>query len=210
MFCCCDCRGDSNTVGDSEDSEGNSSNEEAEQMETDEDADADDDADAFQQPIKRRSVKSAYEVDISDSEQASDSETLPAQARGSHRSQRGNGSQARTTAPVRHQPSRTAAAKASLAEPVSDSDQDTSSGEAEKLSSKKRTVLSSDKAVVKRQKAVVEDSDCSMGDADSMNKELGLVSDSEAVSDEDSDKENQPASLQAAAVRYKLQSQKTT
>ncbi len=43
-----------------------------------------------------------------------------------------------------------------------------------------------------------------MGDAANTHKELGLVSDSEAVSDEESDKENQPASPQAAAVKYAL------
>ncbi len=49
---------------------------------------------------------------------------------------------------------------------------------------------------------MIEDSDCSMGDAADTHKELGLVSDSEAMSDEESDKENQPASPQAAAVKY--------
>ena len=212
MFDCYDCRSDSNTTGDSEDFEDNSSSEEAEQSDTDEDADADveDDADDFQQPVRRHSVKSAHEVDVSDSEHASDSEASPAKARGSHRLQKGNSSKAKAAAPVRRQPSRTAAVKASLAESISDSEQDTSSAEAENGSNRKRTGLSSDQAAVKRQKAVMEDSDCSMRGADSLDKELGLVSGSEAVSDEDSDKENQPAPLEAAAVRYKLQSSQTS
>lgn len=212
VFDCHDCRSDSNTIGDSEDFEDNGSSEEAEQIDTDEDADADaeDDADDFQQPVRRRSAKSAYEVGVSDSEHASDSESSPAKARGSHRLQKGNSSKAKAAAPVRRQPSRTAAVKASLAEPISDSDQDTSSVEPEKGSNRKRTGLSSGQAEVKRQKAVVEDSDCSMKGDDSLDKELGLVSGSEAGSEEDSDKENQPAPLEAAAVRYKLQSSQTS
>ena len=150
MFCCCDCRSDSNTIDDSEDSEDKSSSEEAEQIDTDEDADADDDADDFQQPVRRRSAKSAYEVDVSDSEHASDSEPSPAKARSSHRLQKGNSSKAKSAAPVRRQPSRTAAVKASLAESSSNSDQDTSSAEPEKGSNRKRTGLSSDQAAVKR------------------------------------------------------------
>ncbi|KAL0045080.1 hypothetical protein WJX82_007731 [Trebouxia sp. C0006] len=69
------------------------------------------------------------------------------------------------------------------------------------VTSQSRRSGSSSQAEVKRQKAVIEDSDCSMGDAANTHKELGLVSDSEAVSDEESDKENQPASPQAAAVK---------
>ncbi|DBA97836.1 TPA: hypothetical protein ACH3X3_012700 [Trebouxia sp. C0006] len=166
--------------------------------------DADDDAYEFQQPIRRRSAKSAYTVDVSDSEPGSDSDASPANAKGSRRTLRGNTSKSKAAAaPARRQPSRTAAAKVSLAEANSDSSSDSSSSsdEGDKGSNRKRTGLSSDKAAVKRQKAVIEDSDCSMGDAANTHKELGLVSDSEAVSDEESDKENQPASPQAAAVK---------
>jgi len=147
-------------------------------------------------------------VDISDSEPASDSDASPAQAEGSRRTLRGNSSKSKAAAaPARRQPSRTAAAKISLAEANSDSSLDTSSSpdEADKGSNRKRTGLSSDKATVKRQKAVIEDSDCSMGDAANTHKELGLVSDSEAMSDDESDKENQPASPEAAAVKYMSQ-----
>jgi len=144
-------------------------------------------------------------VDVSDSEPASDSDASPANAKGYRRTLRGNNIKSKAAAaPPRRQPSRTAAAKVSLAEANSDSSLDTSSSsdEADKGSNRKRTGLSGDKAAVKRQKAVIEDSDCSMGDAANTHKELGLVSDSEAVSDEESDKENQPASPEAAAVKY--------
>lgn len=141
-------------------------------------------------------------MDVSDSAPGSDSDASP--AKGSRKTLRGNSSKSKAAAaPARRQPSRTAAAKVSLAEAHSDSILDTSSSdEADKGSNRKRTGLSSDKAAVKRQKAVVEDSDCSMGDSANTHKELGLVSDSEAVSDEESDKENRPASPQAAAVKY--------
>ena len=144
-------------------------------------------------------------MDVSESEPASDSDASPANVKGSHRTLRGNSSKSKAAAaPPRRQPSRTAAAKVSLAEANSDSSSDTasSSDEADRGSNRKHTGLSSDKAAVKRQKAVIEDSDCSMGDAANTHKELGLVSDSEAISDEESDKENQPASPQAAAVKY--------
>jgi len=166
-----------------------------------------DDADDFQQPAKRRSAKSAYEVDLSDSEHASDSDAPAARQKGSCRSLRGNSSKAKAAAaPARRQPSRTAAVKASLAELSEDSSQDMSSDDADKGSNRKRSGLGKDKAGVnKRQKAVVEDSDSSMRDADGVGKELGLISDNEAMSEDESDKENQPASPEAKAVRYRLQ-----
>lgn len=194
---CCRSGTGSSPEEDSEDSGADKSDGEAET-----DNNADDDADDFQQPAKHRPARSVYEVDVSDSEHASDSDAPAARPKQSHRTLRGNAGTSNPAAvPARRQPSRTAAVKASLAETSSDSSQDNSSDDNDRGSNRKRSGLGSTKVEAKRQKAVEEDSDDSMQDADRIGKDLGLISDSDAMSEDGQDKENQPAAPDADAVR---------
>lgn len=163
-----------------------------------------DDADDFQQTTKRRSKKSAYDVDITDSEQESDSDSPDAKRKGSRRSLRGSNAKSDPAPPARRQPRRTAAAKVSLAESPSDSSESSSEQSAEEAASdddqedsgsKKRIGRDrkADKPGAKRQKALIteDDSDASMAEAGE--EDVQVISDSEAQPDEESDKENQPA-----------------
>ena len=175
-------------------------------MESDDAAD-DSDADDFQQASKPRSKRSAYDIDIPDSEQESESDSPGAKRKGTRQSSRGKTAKSGTALPARRQPSRTAAAKVSLAESASesseaDSQQSVEAEEEEEASddnqedsrSKKRIGREhkADKAGVKRQKALVaeDDSDDSMAAAEG--DVPVVISDSEAEADEECDKENQP------------------
>lgn len=174
--------------------------------ESDEAAD-DTDADDFQQTTRPRSKKSAYDVDIPDSEQESESDSPGAKRRGTRRSSRGKSAKTDTALPARRQPRRTAATKVNCAESSSSDSseadsQQSAEGEEEVASddnqeasrSKKRTGRQRmvDKAGVKRQKALMADdgSDDSMAEAE--HDTALIISDSEAHADKESDKENQP------------------
>ena len=168
------------------------------------------DADDFQQATKPRSKKSAYDVDVSDSEQDSDSDSSAAKRKGNRRSSRGKTVKSDVALPARRQPRRTAAARVSLAESANESSEadsqqsseeeeeeeakDASGDNQEDSRSKKRIGrdCKADKTGIKRQKALVaeEDSDVSMAEAD--NEDALVISDSEAQADEESDKENHP------------------
>lgn len=167
------------------------------------------DADDFQQATKPRSKKSAYDVDVSDSEQDSDSDSSAAKRKGNRQSSRGKTVKSHVALPARRQPRRTAAARVSLAESANESSEadsqqsseeeeeeaeDASGDNQEDSRSKKRIGrdCKADKTGIKRQKALVaeEDSDVSMAEAD--NEDALVISDSEAQADEESDKENHP------------------
>lgn len=183
----------------------------AEHSTASEGSDDDNDADDFQQVTKRGSKKSAYDVDVSDSEQESDSDTPDAKHKGKRRTLRTSNAKSDTAPPARRQPKRTAAAKVSLAELPSDSseadseqsaEEAASDGNQEESGSKKRIGQDgkADRAGTKRQKALVaeDDSDDSMAEADT--EDVQVISDSEAQANEESDKENQPTKR----IRYVL------
>ena len=174
--------------------------------ESDEAAD-DTDADDFQQTTRPRSKKSAYDVDIPDSEQESESDSPGAKRRGNRRSSRGKAAKTDTALPARRQPRRTVAAKVNCAEASSSDSSEADSQQSEEeeeeeafhdnqeaSKSKKRTGRQrmADKAGVKRQKALMADdgSDDSMAEAE--HDTALIISDSEAQANEESDKENQP------------------
>ena len=172
-----------------------------------EEAADDTDADDFQQTTRPRFKKSAYDVDIPDSEQESESDSPGAKRRGNRRSSRGKAAKTDTTLPARHQPRRTVAAKVNCAEASSsdsseadsqqsaeEEEEEASDDNQEASRSKKRTgrKRQADKAGVKRQKALISEdgSDDSMAEAE--HGAALIISDSEAQADEESDKENQP------------------
>ena len=193
--------------GDSEDSQAEQS---AASDESD-DAGSATDADDFQQPIKRKSTKSAYDVDVSDREEASDSDDIAANRRGTRRPLRSAANRSNATAPARRQPRRTAAVKGSLAESPSDSskaegdssvdEQSASDDNQEDSTGKKRasTDRNASRNNAKRQKALaIEDSNNSMPEAPG--EDAQVISDSEAQSAEESDKENRPTRWQTRSV----------
>ena len=198
---CCLCRNGSNSSVLSEESEG----EHSAASEESDDAVDDSDADDFQQTTKPRSKKSAYDIDIPDSEQESESDLPGAKGKGTRRFAWGKTSKSDTALPARRQPRRTAAAKVSLAESVSESsgtDSQQSAAEEKEASddnqedsrNKKRIGqdCKADKAGVKRQKALVADDDSDDSMAEAENDVAVVISDSEAQADKESDKENQP------------------
>ena len=201
---CCLCRKGISSSVLSEESEG----EHSAASEESDDAVDDSDADDFQQTTKPKSKKSAYDVDIPDSKQESESDSPGAKGKGTRRSSRGKTTKSDTALPARRQPRRTAAAKISLAESPSESsgtdsqqsaaEEGESSDDNQKDSRNKKRIgrdHTPDKAGVKRQKALVaeDDSDDSMAEAE--NDVAVVISDSEAQADEESDKENQPTKL---------------
>lgn len=204
-ICCCCRNGSSSSSALSEES---GAEHRADSEELDDAAD-DSDADDFQQTSKPRSNKSAYDIDILDSEQESENDSPGAKRKGTCRSSRGKTAKSDTALPARRQPTRTAAAKVSLAESPSESseadsqqsaeeeEQEASDGNQEGSRSKKRIGRDHKvgKAGAKRQKALVaeDDSDDSMAEAKGV--VAVVISDSEAQADEESDKENQPTRL---------------
>ena len=192
------CRHGSSSSLQSEESEG----EHSIASEESDDAVDDSDADDFQQ-TKPRSKKSAYDIDMSDSEQESDSDSPGSKRKGTRQASRGKASKSDAALPARRQPRRKAAVKVSLAESLSESseadsqqsaaaEEEASDDNQEDSRNKKRIGqdCKADKAGVKRQKALAaeDDSDDSMAEPHA----AVVISDSEAQADEESDKENQP------------------
>ena len=191
------CRSDSSSNAEEQSDEADDSVEDQAETGSEDDQGADSDADEFQQPGRRRTPKSAYDVDVSDGQHASDSEAsedLP-------RARRGKGNKP-STAPARRQPSRAAAAKVSLAETsgLSSDDDEMETDSENKESNRKRSGALTRTASAKRQKAEPDGGDSSMEDADDAvdRQKADLISDSEA--ENASDKENKPAA--AVVVRY--------
>ena len=206
------CRRGSGSSSAPEHSEDSQAEQSAASEESD-DVSGNNDADDFQQATKRRSIKSAYHVDVSDSEDASGSTNSPPKRGGTRCPLRSNANRLNTAAPARRQPRRTATAKGSLAEsPSNSSDIDSEqsvdeefasddNGEQQGNSRSKRRIrqdCKGDKADVKRQKALVteDDSNDSMAEAGGSKQDAQVISDSEDQSDEESDKENQPSRRQ--------------
>lgn len=167
----------------------------------------DTDGDDFQQTTRPRSNKSAYDVDIPDSEQESESDSPGTKRRGCRRSSRGKTAKTDTALPARRQPRRTVAAKVNCTEASSsdssqadsqqsaeEEEEEASDNNQEASRSKKRTgrERQADKAGAKRQKALISEdgSDDSMAEAE--HSTALIISDSEAQADEESDKENLP------------------
>lgn len=202
VYCICRNGSSSSVASEESDAEHSAASEESDE------AAGDTDADDFQQATRPRSKKSAYDVDIPDSEQESESDSPGAGRRGSRRSSRGKTANTNTALPARRQPRRTAAAKVNCAEsPSSDSseadsqqsaeeedEEEASDDNQEASRSKKRTGRQrrADKAGAKRQRALMAEdgSDDSMAEAE--HDTALIISDSEAQADEESDKENQP------------------
>ena len=151
----------------------------------------DEEHDDFQvAPPKRRSRKSAYDVDLSDDQSGSSTDS-PA-AKRSKRQTRG-----KPAAPAaRRQPGRAAAGKVKNLAEASESEEESASEDdmSDDQQTGSRPNSSGLKAAGKGNKRrKPADSDCSMQEASDGG--VTSVSDSEGMSGEESDKENQPAAV---------------
>jgi len=156
----------------------------AAESEGSDEADNADDATDFQVPAaKRRTTRSAYDVDLSDDQSASSSDSLAGK-----RCKR-QGKQKPAAAAVRRQPGRAAAGQVKNLAEASDSEEESASEDAmseDQPMGRNNARSARNGAHAKGSKSA--DSDCSMQEAESSGA-VTSVSDSEGHSD----KENQPA-----------------